>query len=96
MKVSVVTPSYNQARFIKRTLESVATQTDVEVEHLVFDGGSIDDTVEVLKRFGRGVRWISGISSGSTSISGNSSWLAMTVAKQRSMSARNLSRSNPR
>jgi glycosyltransferase involved in cell wall biosynthesis len=66
MKVSVVTPSYNQARFIKRTLESVATQTDVEVEHLVFDGGSIDDTVEVLKRFGRGVRWISEQDKGQT------------------------------
>ena len=59
MKVSVVTPSYNQAQFIERTLESVATQTGVEVEHLVLDGGSNDDTVEVLKRFGRGVRWIS-------------------------------------
>jgi glycosyltransferase involved in cell wall biosynthesis len=66
MKVSVITPSYNQAQFIKRTLESVATQTDVDVEHLVFDGGSQDDTVNLLMRFGRGVRWISKQDKGQT------------------------------
>ena len=57
MKVSVVTPSFNQGQFIQRTLESVATQTGAEIEHVVFDGGSTDDTVEVLKRFGNGVKW---------------------------------------
>ncbi len=55
MKVSVVTPSYNQGQFIQRTLESVASQSGAEIEHVVFDGGSTDDTVEVLKRFGHGV-----------------------------------------
>ena len=59
MKVSVVTPSFNQGQFIERTLESVATQTGAEIEHVVFDGGSTDDTVDVLKRFGHGVRWVS-------------------------------------
>jgi glycosyltransferase involved in cell wall biosynthesis len=59
MKVSVVTPSFNQGQFIQRTLESVATQTGADIEHVVFDGGSTDDTVEVLKRFGNGVRWVS-------------------------------------
>jgi len=61
MKVSIVTPSYNQARFIGRTLQSVASQNspDFEIEHVVFDGGSTDDTVEVLKHFGGSVRWVS-------------------------------------
>jgi glycosyltransferase involved in cell wall biosynthesis len=59
MKVSVVTPSFNQGRFIGRTLESVAIQTGAEIEHVVFDGGSTDDTIEVLRRFGKAVRWIS-------------------------------------
>ncbi len=59
MKVSVVTPSFNQGQFIQRTLESVATQTGAEIEHVVFDGGSTDDTVDVLKRFGQGVKWFS-------------------------------------
>jgi glycosyltransferase involved in cell wall biosynthesis len=66
VKVSVVTPSFNQGQFIQRTLESVATQTGAEIEHVVFDGGSTDDTVDVLKRFGRGVRWVSETDNGQT------------------------------
>src|SRR5260370_9526581 len=59
MKVSLVTPSFNQGQFIQRTLESVATQGGAEIEHVVFDGGSTDDTVDVLTHFGRGIRWVS-------------------------------------
>jgi glycosyltransferase involved in cell wall biosynthesis len=66
MKVSVVTPSYNQGQFIKRTLESVATQTGAEIEHVVFDGGSTDGTVDVLKHFGRNVVWVSEKDDGQT------------------------------
>ena len=66
MKVSVVTPSFDQGKFIQRTLESVAMQSGAEIEHVVFDGGSTDDTVDVLKRFGRGVRWVSEADSGQT------------------------------
>lgn len=66
MKVSVVTPSYNQGQFIQRTLESVASQSGAEIEHVVFDGGSTDDTVEVLKRFGNGITWTSEKDKGQT------------------------------
>jgi glycosyltransferase involved in cell wall biosynthesis len=66
MKVSVVTPSYNQGQFIQRTLESVATQSGAEIEHIVFDGGSTDQTVDVLKRFGNSVRWVSEKDKGQT------------------------------
>jgi glycosyltransferase involved in cell wall biosynthesis len=66
MKVSVVTPSFNQGQFIQRTLESVGTQTGAEIEHVVFDGGSTDDTVDVLRRFGRGVKWVSEKDKGQT------------------------------
>jgi glycosyltransferase involved in cell wall biosynthesis len=59
MKLSVVTPSFNQGQFIGRTLESVDIQSGAEIEHVVFDGGSTDDTLDVLKRFGGGVRWVS-------------------------------------
>jgi glycosyltransferase involved in cell wall biosynthesis len=59
VKVSVVTPSYNQGQFIERTLESVARQTGAEIEHVVFDGGSTDATVEILKNFSPPVRWVS-------------------------------------
>ncbi|HEY5809923.1 MAG TPA: glycosyltransferase family 2 protein, partial [Povalibacter sp.] len=59
MKISVVTPSYNQGQFIGRTLASVSSQQGVELEHVVFDGGSTDATVSVLEAFGHGVRWVS-------------------------------------
>ncbi len=66
MKVSVVTPSYNQGQFIERTLQSVATQSGAKIEHVVFDGGSKDSTIDVLKRFGAGVRWVSEKDGGQT------------------------------
>ena len=59
MKVSVVTPSFNQAAFIERTLASVASQSGVQFDHHVVDAGSTDGTLEILHRFGRGVRWVS-------------------------------------
>ena len=60
MKFSVITPSYNQGRFIARTLASVALQAapGLEIEHLVMDGGSSDETLAVLAR--HPVRWVSG------------------------------------
>jgi glycosyltransferase involved in cell wall biosynthesis len=66
MKVSVVTPSFNQGRFIERTLQSVASQSGAEIEHVVFDGGSTDNTVEILKRFSPPVRWVSRKDKGQT------------------------------
>jgi len=61
MKVSVVTPSYNQGRFLQRTLQSVADQQapGLEIEHVVFDGGSTDESVAVLQAFQPPVRWVS-------------------------------------
>lgn len=60
MKVSVVTPSFNQARFLGRTLESVSSQTGCgAIEHVVFDGGSTDGSVDVLRAHRPPVRWVS-------------------------------------
>ena len=68
MKISIVTPSYNQGQFIKRTLESVACQRalDFDIEHVVFDGGSTDNTVEILKDFSPAVHWVSKKDKGQT------------------------------
>src|SRR6476661_1844184 len=66
MRVSVVTPSYNQGPFIQRTLKSVASQGGAEIDHVVFDGGSTDETVDVLQRFGNGIKWTSEKDKGQT------------------------------
>lgn len=51
--VSIVTPSFNQARYLKQCLQSVSSQTGVGVEHLLLDGGSTDYTFEVVEQHGR-------------------------------------------
>ncbi|MBA2652449.1 MAG: glycosyltransferase [Tatlockia sp.] len=66
MKISVITPSYNQGQFIERTLLSVANQTGGEIEHVVFDGNSSDNTVAILKKYSESVRWVSEKDKGQT------------------------------
>src|SRR5689334_3258701 len=51
-KVSIVTPSYQQGRFLPEAIESVLAQDYPEIEHLVIDGGSSDESVAVLQRYG--------------------------------------------
>ncbi len=57
--VSILTPSFNQARWLTDNLRSVEDQTYSEVEHVVADGGSTDGTVEILRAAGERVRWVS-------------------------------------
>ncbi len=56
--VSIVTPSYNQGRFLKRTIESVLTQSYPNIEYLVIDGGSNDESVEILHSYGDRFYWM--------------------------------------
>ncbi|MEW6696505.1 MAG: glycosyltransferase family 2 protein [Bacillota bacterium] len=55
--VSVVVPSYNQGKFIKDTIESILNQDYPNIELIVMDGASTDNTVEILKSYGDKFYW---------------------------------------
>lgn len=57
--VSIITPSFNQGRFLAATIDSVLAQDYGHIEFLVVDGGSTDGSLSVLERYGDRVRWIS-------------------------------------
>ncbi len=56
MKVSIITPSYNQGKFIRDTINSVLDQR-VEFEYIIMDGGSTDETISVLKEYEGKLYW---------------------------------------
>ena len=57
--VSIVTPSFNSARYIERAIESVLSQDYPRIEYIVMDGASTDDTVAILDRYGSRLRYVS-------------------------------------
>ena len=59
--ISIITITYNAERWLERTMKSVLGQTCKEYEYIIVDGGSKDDTVDIIKRlepqFERRLSW---------------------------------------
>ena len=51
MKISIITPAYNSAKTIRKTIESIRSQTYKEIEHIVVDGASSDETVRIASEY---------------------------------------------
>lgn len=60
MKISIITVCYNSAKTIEKTILSVVNQTHKDIEYIIVDGKSKDDTIEIIEKYNSNVtKWIS-------------------------------------
>jgi len=60
MKISLITVTYNSERYLSQCIESVQMQTHKDIEHIIIDGKSTDNTISIIKKYQAGIaRWIS-------------------------------------
>ena len=65
-RISIVTPSLNQGDFIEETIRSVLDQAYPNLDYIVVDGGSTDDTLSVLDKYSGQISWVSEVDRGQT------------------------------
>src|SRR5438477_6018886 len=59
-RISIVTPSFNQAQFLEETIRSVLLQGYPNLEYIVMDGGSTDGSVEIIEKYSPWIdHWVS-------------------------------------
>lgn len=62
-KISIITPSFNQAEYIEQTIRSVVEQGYPNLEYLIMDGGSVDNSLKIIKKYAKKypkiIKWVS-------------------------------------